>query len=61
MPRFCFLVTLSAALSPPEGDITYLPTTQGWAYLAVWIDLFSRRVVGFALAEHLQTELVLEA
>lgn len=34
---------------------------QGWAYLAVWIDLFSRRVVGFALAEHLQTELVLEA
>lgn len=43
------------------GDITYLPTTQGWHYLAVWIDLFSRRVVGFAFAEHLQTELVLEA
>ena len=43
------------------GDITYLPTTQGWRYLAVWIDLFSRRVVGWALAEHLQTDLVLEA
>ncbi len=43
------------------GDITYLPTTEGWCYLAVWIDLFSRRVVGWAVAAHLQTELVLEA
>jgi putative transposase len=43
------------------GDITYLPSTEGWRYLAVWIDLFSRRVVGWALADHLQTELVLEA
>ena len=43
------------------GDITYLPTTEGWRYLAVWIDLFSRRVVGWALADHLQTDLVLEA
>ena len=43
------------------GDITYLPTTEGWRYLAVWIDLFSRRVVGWTVASHLQTELVLEA
>jgi len=43
------------------GDITYLPTTEGWCYLAVWMDLFSRRIIGWTLAEHLQTELVLEA
>lgn len=34
------------------GDVTYLPTAQGWLYLAVLIDLFSRRVVGYALSEH---------
>jgi transposase InsO family protein len=43
------------------GDITYLPTTEGWRYLAVWIDLFSRRVVGWSLSDHLRTELVVEA
>jgi putative transposase len=43
------------------GDITYLPTTDGWRYLAVWLDLYSRKVVGFAIADHLRTELVLEA
>jgi transposase InsO family protein len=34
------------------GDITYLPTWEGWLYLATVIDIASRRVVGFALAEH---------
>jgi putative transposase len=43
------------------GDITYIWTLQGWLYLAVIIDLFSRRVVGWALANHLRTELVLNA
>lgn len=43
------------------GDITYLPTTQGWRYLSVWIDLFSRRVVGWAIDAHLHTQVVLEA
>jgi putative transposase len=42
-------------------DITYLWTWEGWVYLAVVLDLFSRRVVGWALAEHLRTELVLGA
>ena len=42
-------------------DITYVWTWQGWLYLAVVIDLFSRRVVGWAVAEHMRTELVLEA
>lgn len=40
------------------GDITYLWTREGWLYLAVFLDLFSRRVVGWALAKTLDTRLV---
>ena len=40
------------------GDITYIATWEGWAYLATVIDLASRRVVGWALADHMRTELV---
>jgi putative transposase len=43
------------------ADITYIWTCQGWMYLAVIIDLFSRRVVGWSMAEHMRTELVLNA
>jgi transposase InsO family protein len=43
------------------ADITYIPTASGWAYLAVVLDLFSRRVIGWAIADHMRTELVLEA
>ena len=43
------------------GDITYLPTWEGWLYLATVIDVASRRVVGFAMAEHPRTELVADA
>ena len=43
------------------GDITYLWTSEGWMYLAVFLDLFSRKVVGWALADHMRTDLVLEA
>lgn len=43
------------------ADITYVPTAEGWLYLAVIIDLFSRRVVGWSMAEHLRTALVLTA
>ncbi len=43
------------------GDITYIPTWEGWLYLATVLDIASRRVVGFALAEHLRTELVADA
>jgi putative transposase len=42
-------------------DITYILTWQGWLYLAVVVDLFSRRVVGWSAADHMRTELVLEA
>ena len=43
------------------GDITYIGTWEGWAYLATVIDLASRRVVGWALADHMRTELVEDA
>lgn len=43
------------------ADITYVPTWAGFLYLAVVIDAWSRRVVGWAMATHLRTELVLEA
>jgi transposase InsO family protein len=42
-------------------DITYLWTWEGWLYLAVVLDLFSRRVVGWAVQPHLRTELALDA
>ena len=42
-------------------DITYIPTWAGFLYLAVVIDAWSRRVVGWAMASHLRTELVLDA
>ncbi|MEB3331513.1 MAG: IS3 family transposase [Synechococcaceae cyanobacterium] len=43
------------------GDITYIRTTAGWRYLAVWIDLYSRRVVGWAMRSIMVAALVLEA
>jgi putative transposase len=43
------------------ADITYVPTWAGFLYLAVVLDAFSRRVVGWAMATHLRTELVLAA
>jgi putative transposase len=43
------------------GDITYLRTGQGWLYLATVIDLCTRMVVGWQLADHLRTSLVIDA
>ncbi len=43
------------------ADITYLWTLEGWSYLAVVLDLFSRQVVGWAMDKHMRVELVLEA
>ena len=43
------------------ADITYVPTWSGFLYLSVVLDAFSRRVVGWAMATHLQSELVLSA
>ncbi len=43
------------------GDITYIMTWEGWAYLATVIDLSSRKVAGWALADHMRTELIEDA
>ena len=43
------------------ADITYIPTWAGFLYLAVVLDAFSRRVVGWSMANHLRTQLVLDA
>lgn len=43
------------------GDVTYIPTAEGWLYLAVLLDLFSRRVVGWATSETNDRELALRA
>jgi transposase InsO family protein len=56
---------LNRNFSAPEpdhawvADITYIPTLQGWLYLAVILDVFSRRVVGWSLANHMRVDLVL--
>jgi len=42
-------------------DITYLPVSEGWIYLAVVMDLFSRKIVGWAMRKTLHTELVVTA
>jgi putative transposase len=42
------------------GDITYIRTSGGWRYLAVWIDLFSRRVVGWKLERTMDASLMIE-
>jgi transposase InsO family protein len=43
------------------GDITYLPTREGWLYLAVVLDLGSRRVVGWSMASTMHDDLVIDA
>ena len=43
------------------GDITYIRTAEGWLYLATLLDTCSRRIVGWAMADHLRTELALDA
>lgn len=42
------------------GDITYITTEKGWLYLAVVIDLCSRQVIGWSMAEHMRAELINE-
>lgn len=75
--RYVTTTTPSRAPAPPDlvrrdftaaavnrlwvGDITYVRTWQGWLYLAVLVDVASRRVVGWACADHLRAELPLEA
>ncbi|MFC9035191.1 DDE-type integrase/transposase/recombinase [Streptomyces arboris] len=43
------------------GDITALPTGEGWLYLACWLDLVTREVVGYSMADHHRADLVIDA
>ena len=58
---------LQQKFTPPAStrcraaDITYILTTSGWSYLAVWMDLFSSRVVGWSLGASMEASQVLEA
>ena len=56
-----FAVDAAAVNTRWCGDITYIPTWEGWLYLATVIDIASRRIVGFAMAEHLRTDLACDA
>ncbi len=59
------LVARNFAAPAPDrlwiGDITFVPTREGWLYLAVLLDVYSRRVIGWAMADHLRAELALDA
>jgi transposase InsO family protein len=43
------------------SDISYIPTDEGFLYLATFLDLCTRKVVGFSMADHMRTELVVDA
>jgi putative transposase len=43
------------------ADITYVPTGEGWLYLAVVLDLFTRKIVGWAMRDHMRAELTIAA
>lgn len=53
--------TASAPGTKLVGDITYIRTWAGWVYLATVIDCYSRMVVGYAMADHMRTSLVIDA
>lgn len=53
--------TAAAPGSKLVGDITYIPTWQGWLYVATVIDCYSKRIIGWALADHMKTGLVIDA
>jgi len=55
---------VAAVMAPNQvwgGDITYVATDEGWLFLAIFLDLFTRKVVGFSCDDNMRTELVLNA
>jgi transposase InsO family protein len=53
-----------AVMAPNQvwgGDITYVATDEGWLFLAIFIDIFTRKVVGFSCDDNMRTELILKA
>jgi putative transposase len=64
-PRLADLVARDFAPPAPNmtwvGDVTYIKTWAGWAFCATVIDCYSRKVVGFAVADHMRTDLIIDA
>jgi len=64
-PRVCKTEDVPAAIMAADqvwvGDITYIETAEGWLYLAIFLDLLTRKIVGFSLADHMRSEMVIEA
>ena len=64
-PRVCKTEDVPTAIMAPDqvwvGDITYIDTKEGWLYLAIFLDLLTRKIVGFSLADHMRSEMVIEA
>ena len=64
-PRICKTEDVPVAVMSADqvwvGDITYIETAEGWLYLSIFLDLFTRKIVGFSLANHMRSEMVIEA
>lgn len=63
-PRLFETEFTDAVMAPDQvyvGDITYVPTEEGFLFLAVFMDIFTRKIVGHAMDETMTTELILEA
>jgi transposase InsO family protein len=43
------------------SDITYIPTKEGWVFLCIYLDLFTRKIVGFSMADNMRTEILINA
>lgn len=55
---------VNAVMAPNQvwvGDITYIPTEEGWLYLAIFLDIFTRKIVGFSMDDNMEANLVLAA
>jgi putative transposase len=60
----CTVADHSPAAGPDQtwtADITYIPTGEGWLYLAVVLDLYTRQIVGWAMRERMTKDLVIDA
>jgi transposase InsO family protein len=53
--------TVAAPNQAWAGDVTYIPTEEGWLFLAVVMDLFSRRIVGWSMQDNMRSEIVIDA
>lgn len=64
-PRICKTEDVPVAIMAADqvwvSDITYIETAEGWLYLAIFLDLFTRKIVGFSMANHMRSEMVIEA